>query len=514
MTKYLDFEGLKTLTKVIDTKFVRKDGLDTTFAEVVTALPTTGIKKHLYLVPASTTSSQNVYKEYIYTGDTSQTYDASKWEQLGEYKANVSLSEYLKKSDADTLYQPNIASVIFDNSPNSGSDGAFLRMTLNTNAHSSGVGGYGVTVDMPNATKTLPGLMSERDKSKLDGIAEGANKTVVDSTLSASSTNPVQNKAIKSALDGKADSDIGMFTVGVTTPTLTVNTGTADEPSKNKIYATGENGTADIKIQHENSTGAVDEVVKVNVDGIVVNAYSYRLGAIGNINNLDWTLTGNKTNITGMSITSPKIVKTGGTSQQALMADGSVKDINDIVKVKYGTTAGTACQGNDVRLNTGANVRVNGIALGNASKNINTNGFYVIEKIFTSRPNIVSTSSNVNKVAYYNGYLYGITAEGHVCNNYGNKEQFGVVETTANSETLPKAPTNATYYNKENGLLYYNTGTTLEKVWDDLSSLTNYAESGDAVGLLNVGDYDAIMEKVNEPPIQAITSEQINSLFT
>nr|DAH00082.1 MAG TPA: hypothetical protein [Crassvirales sp.] len=514
MAKYLDFEGLKTLTKVIDTKFVRKDGLDTTFAEVVASLPTdiTKIKKHLYLVPASTTSSQNVYKEYIYTGDTSQTYNASKWEQLGEYKANVDLSEYLKKSDASDLYHPKIASIIFDDSPNSGSSGAFLRMTLNTNASSGGTGGYGVTVDMPNATRSLPGLMSERDKSKLDGIASGANKTVVDGTLSESSTNPVQNKVIKAALEGKADSDVGTFTSGVNTPVLIVNATTADEPSKNRIYTTGENGTADIILQHTNSTGAIDEVVKVNVDGIVVNDYSYNIGAIGNINNLDWTLTGNKTNITGKSVTSPKIVKTGGTSQQALMADGSVKDINDIVK--YGTTAGTACQGNDARLNTGANVRVNGIALGNASKNINTNGFYVIEKIFTSRPNTVSTPSNVNKVAYYNGHLYGITDGGQICNNYGNKEQFGVVETTANNETLPKAPTNATYYNKENGLLYYNTGTTLEKVWDDLSSLTNYADSDDAVGLLTVRDYDIIMEKVNESPIQVITSEQINSLFT
>lgn len=77
--------------------------LDTTVAEVVTALPTTGIKKHIYMVAASTTS-QNVYKEYIYTGDTSQTYDASKWEQLGEYKANVDLSGYLTKTSASTTY--------------------------------------------------------------------------------------------------------------------------------------------------------------------------------------------------------------------------------------------------------------------------------------------------------------------------------------------------------------------------------------------------------------------------
>ena len=38
---------------------------------------------------------------------------------------------------------------------------------------------------------------------KLNGIEAGANKTIIDSALSSSSTNPVQNKIIKSALDGK-----------------------------------------------------------------------------------------------------------------------------------------------------------------------------------------------------------------------------------------------------------------------------------------------------------------------
>ena len=51
MTQFLDYEGLKTFAKEIDSKFVRKDGIDTTFAEVVTSLPTdvTKIKKHLYI---------------------------------------------------------------------------------------------------------------------------------------------------------------------------------------------------------------------------------------------------------------------------------------------------------------------------------------------------------------------------------------------------------------------------------------------------------------------------------
>ena len=54
------------------------------------------------------------------------------------------------------------------------------------------------------ASATAPGFMSATDKAKLDRIAEGANKTVVDAALDAASTNPVQNKAVKAALDEKA----------------------------------------------------------------------------------------------------------------------------------------------------------------------------------------------------------------------------------------------------------------------------------------------------------------------
>lgn len=62
------------------------------------------------------------------------------------------------------------------------------------------------------ATTNTNGLMSAADKTKLDGIATGANKTTVDSSLSASSTNPVQNKVIKSALDGKLSTSGGTLT--------------------------------------------------------------------------------------------------------------------------------------------------------------------------------------------------------------------------------------------------------------------------------------------------------------
>lgn len=51
-----------------------------------------------------------------------------------------------------------------------------------------------------NATKSDAGLMSSSDKTKLDGIATGATKVTVDSALSSTSTNPVQNKVVNSAI--------------------------------------------------------------------------------------------------------------------------------------------------------------------------------------------------------------------------------------------------------------------------------------------------------------------------
>lgn len=56
-----------------------------------------------------------------------------------------------------------------------------------------------------NATTSAAGLMSAADKAKLDGVAAGSNHVTVDAALSADSTNPVQNKVIKSALDGKSN---------------------------------------------------------------------------------------------------------------------------------------------------------------------------------------------------------------------------------------------------------------------------------------------------------------------
>ena len=72
-----------------------------------------------------------------------------------------------------------------------------------------------------DATQSAHGLMTAADKKKLDGIAAGATKVAVDSALSATSTNPVQNKAVKAELDSKSAS--GHTHAMITNSALLVN---------------------------------------------------------------------------------------------------------------------------------------------------------------------------------------------------------------------------------------------------------------------------------------------------
>ena len=63
--------------------------------------------------------------------------------------------------------------------------------------------------DYSAATTSAAGLMSATDKSKLDGIEAGATAIAVDSAMSSTSENPVQNKVIYTELAGKVDTETG-----------------------------------------------------------------------------------------------------------------------------------------------------------------------------------------------------------------------------------------------------------------------------------------------------------------
>lgn len=130
--------------------------LDTTVAEVVTTLPKTNIKKHIYLIKDASGVTQNQYEEYIYTGDTSATYDASKWEKLGDFRATVDLADYAKKSET-------LSNLVWEQR---GSD-LFLAITMGN--------GINVSEAMPTASSSTTGAMRNTDKVKLDGIEARAN---------------------------------------------------------------------------------------------------------------------------------------------------------------------------------------------------------------------------------------------------------------------------------------------------------------------------------------------------
>ena len=184
--------------------------LDTTVAEVVTALPTTNIKKHIYLIKGASNVTQNKYEEYIYTGDTSATYDASKWEKLGDFRATVDLANYYTKSQVDSIANGKSStshthSVIINGVTKTiaASGGAAVNLGTYLTSHQS-LAEYakkseaatsleitpsandiqfvlraisGSEIDWPSldpATSTKAGIMTTKDKVKLDGITSGA----------------------------------------------------------------------------------------------------------------------------------------------------------------------------------------------------------------------------------------------------------------------------------------------------------------------------------------------------
>lgn len=100
---------LKVKADLVDGKVPLEQlgNLDMVLFEVVKELPTTNIKKHIYLMKVSELESgaKNLYAEYIYTGDITAVYDASKWEKLGVKQIETDLSDYYTKEETDSQIQ-------------------------------------------------------------------------------------------------------------------------------------------------------------------------------------------------------------------------------------------------------------------------------------------------------------------------------------------------------------------------------------------------------------------------
>jgi len=100
------------------------------------------------------------------------------------------------------------------------------NVTLTANSTSDTITIAATDTTYSEATTSTAGLMSTADKAKLNGIEAGATAITVDSSLSNTSTNPLQNKAINTALGNKAPLASPTFTGTPKAPTATEGTNT------------------------------------------------------------------------------------------------------------------------------------------------------------------------------------------------------------------------------------------------------------------------------------------------
>ena len=92
-------------------------------------------------------------------------------------------------------------------------DGNLVDETLTQSGMAADAGEVGrrlSNISMPTKLSQLEAdsehrTITDTDLNKLNGIEEGANKTIVDNALMASSTNPVQNKIVSEAITAKQD---------------------------------------------------------------------------------------------------------------------------------------------------------------------------------------------------------------------------------------------------------------------------------------------------------------------
>ena len=172
--------GLPNGFATLDTKgFVplnQLGNLDMTVFTVVSVLPTSNIENKIYLL-SNGTSGDNKYEEYIYTGDRSGTYDATKWEKLGSVKASVDMTNYYTKNQIDTkvtaINKNSISSLSIDKQDSTDAVSVVLKRAGGENTLSAPIPVVNNTSDNHHN-----GLMSPAMLTKLNGIANGANNYV------------------------------------------------------------------------------------------------------------------------------------------------------------------------------------------------------------------------------------------------------------------------------------------------------------------------------------------------
>lgn len=154
--------------------------LSASLYKIVDTLPTTGIDtSKIYLVPASATTAKNNKTEYIYLGDPNKAYDESKWEKLGDEQKSSTVTTPGGSITVDTA--------LIENSPNPVAGGVVKAKIDEIDTK------LAKKVESSDYTTKMTAI-----DSKLKTLE---NKTIdVDAELK-DSPNPVQNRAVKKAVD-------------------------------------------------------------------------------------------------------------------------------------------------------------------------------------------------------------------------------------------------------------------------------------------------------------------------
>lgn len=104
--------------------------------------------------------------------------------------------------DVSALYTKSQTDTLLDGKLDSSVIGTGTASTGWNNCRLSGgkIQYYNSNTTYSTATTSSSGLMSASDKQKLNGIASGATNVTVDTNLSSTSTNPVQNQAVRAPI--------------------------------------------------------------------------------------------------------------------------------------------------------------------------------------------------------------------------------------------------------------------------------------------------------------------------
>ena len=162
--------------------------IDLSLYKVVDSLPTTGIDAtKIYIVPAKTTGDKNIKAEYVYTGNPASAYDATKWEKLGEAQTNIVVDADLSATSTNPIQNKAVKSAVDT-----------LTRSVNSKVATSTY-----NTKMSALDSSISALQS-KNTAQDSAIDKKLDKSayVVDSELSETSTNPVQNKVVEEAFIG------------------------------------------------------------------------------------------------------------------------------------------------------------------------------------------------------------------------------------------------------------------------------------------------------------------------